>query len=161
VRPCAVAAYVVTRVCVCAGRVVFSGADRPQHSRPTKITNQQNALAPKKQNTRLVTCRPPKQQHTPKKKTGAKTRRKNAATDLVETFSRVHGVYLHYADDKPPESVRGWAVQCVALRREERYLDRNAQLEFFRGLDASLAAKGGGGGAGGAGAGAGGRALAF
>jgi hypothetical protein len=74
--------------------------------------------------------------------------------DLVETFSRVHGVYLHFADDKPPAQVRGWAVQCIPLRREERYLDRTAQLELFRGLDAFLAARGGG-------LSAGGRALAY
>lgn len=74
-------------------------------------------------------------------------------TDLVETFSRVHGVYLHFADDKPPPAVRAWAVHCLPLRREERHLDRSAQLEFFRGLDAFLAAKGG--------LSAGGRALAY
>jgi hypothetical protein len=65
----------------------------------------------------------------------------------------VHGVYLHYADDKPPAQVKGWAVQCIPLRREERYLDRTAQLEFFRGLDSFIAAKGG--------VSAGGRALNY
>ena len=37
--------------------------------------------------------------------------------------------------------MRGWAVARVPLQREERYLDRTALAQFYKGLDAFLAAR--------------------
>jgi hypothetical protein len=51
------------------------------------------------------------------------------------------GVYLHYADEKPPDTVRSWNVRSIPLQREARHLDRAALLELYKGLDAFLAAR--------------------
>lgn len=47
--------------------------------------------------------------------------------DAVELFSKVLGVYLHYADEAVPPAVRAWNVRQIALQREARHLDRCAR----------------------------------
>lgn len=60
---------------------------------------------------------------------------------MVDTFGRVLGAYLHYSDEPPPETVQKWNVVTVPIKREARHLDKTAQLDFFKALDAFLAAR--------------------
>ncbi|KIY94217.1 putative Parafibromin [Monoraphidium neglectum] len=61
--------------------------------------------------------------------------------NLVDTFHNVLGIYPHYADERPPDTVRSWNVRLVPLQREGRFLDRAAVLDVFKALDAFLAAR--------------------
>ena len=59
----------------------------------------------------------------------------------METFQRVCGFYLHYADTPPEAVVKGWNVKLVALSRHSRELDRQVARDVWRHLDAFLKAK--------------------
>jgi hypothetical protein len=52
---------------------------------------------------------------------------------------QVLGVYLHYPDERPPDTVRSWNVRLIPLQRELRHLDKTAMLQLYKELDAFLA----------------------
>uniref|UniRef100_A0A7S3R426 Cell division control protein 73 C-terminal domain-containing protein n=1 Tax=Dunaliella tertiolecta TaxID=3047 RepID=A0A7S3R426_DUNTE len=58
--------------------------------------------------------------------------------DLAETFQKVAGFYIHFADEKVPELVANWNIKCLGLTRERRHMDMTVALDFYRHLDAFL-----------------------
>jgi hypothetical protein len=65
-----------------------------------------------------------------------------AAGDLLDTFSRVAGVYLHFADEPVPAAVKAWDVKAVALPRHARGEDARAAAALWAHVDAFLEARG-------------------
>lgn len=43
--------------------------------------------------------------------------------DLVETFSKVLGVFVHYTDEKVDATVKSWNVKILGLNRQSRHRD--------------------------------------
>jgi parafibromin len=62
--------------------------------------------------------------------------------DLVQTFSKVLGVYVHYSDEGVDATVRSWNVKLLGLNRGSRHRDATVAQEFWRLLDAHLQARG-------------------
>lgn len=46
-----------------------------------------------------------------------------AKGDLVDTFSRVLGVFVHYTDEKVDATVKSWNVKILGLNRQSRHRD--------------------------------------
>eukprot|EP00873_Tetraselmis_striata_P038014 jgi/Tetstr1/458278/TSEL_044764.t1 len=61
--------------------------------------------------------------------------------DLVETFSRYLGFYLHFHNEKVPDLVKGWKVEKMLIHRVNRHNDGQIARYFWRKLDAMLAEK--------------------
>ncbi|EFN59429.1 hypothetical protein CHLNCDRAFT_56751 [Chlorella variabilis] len=61
--------------------------------------------------------------------------------DLVEAFSRVLGVYVHYTDEAVDATVRSWNVKVLGINRQSRHRDATVAQEFWRMLDAHLQAR--------------------
>ena len=59
--------------------------------------------------------------------------------EAVELFSKVLGLYPHYADEPVPANVRAWNVRPLPLARSGRHLDRAAMLEAWKAVDQFLA----------------------
>mmetsp|Transcript_5007 Transcript_5007/g.10824 ORF Transcript_5007/g.10824 Transcript_5007/m.10824 type:complete len:494 (-) Transcript_5007:500-1981(-) len=64
-----------------------------------------------------------------------------AEGDLVDTFSKVAGFFVHYSDEKVPELVANWNVKRLGLHRANRHLDTTTILDLYRTLDSFLAAR--------------------
>ncbi|PSC73571.1 parafibromin-like isoform X2 [Micractinium conductrix] len=62
--------------------------------------------------------------------------------DLVDTFTRVMGVFLHYTDEKVDAGVKSWNVRILGLNRQSRHRDATVAQEFWRLLDSHLTARG-------------------
>ncbi|GAB4817648.1 hypothetical protein N2152v2_004694 [Parachlorella kessleri] len=61
--------------------------------------------------------------------------------DLVETFSRVRGYFLHYSDEKVDPTVKGWNLRVVSVNREGRHRDVTVAQDIWSDLDAFLQAQ--------------------
>lgn len=61
--------------------------------------------------------------------------------DLVATFQRVAGVYLHYADEPVDPAVKKWNVKLLGIARHNRDKDAAVAREFWAHLDAFLQAR--------------------
>lgn len=61
--------------------------------------------------------------------------------DLVETFSKLAGFYMHYSDEAVPELVGNWNVKRLAMHRDNRHKDGAVLLELFTHLDNFLKAR--------------------
>lgn len=64
-----------------------------------------------------------------------------AQGEMLDTFSKVAGFYIHFSDDKVPEVVAGWNVRRLGLAREKRHMDTPVLLDLFGHLDAFLSAR--------------------
>lgn len=58
--------------------------------------------------------------------------------ELRETFTQLFGAYFYYSDEKVPETVEGWKVLKLPLRRTGRHLDHTTMLDFYTKLDGFL-----------------------
>lgn len=61
--------------------------------------------------------------------------------DLVDTFQKVFGVYVHYGDEPVDPQVKKWNVKLLKIGRHNRDGDPEAFRDFWTTLDAFLAAK--------------------
>ncbi|KFM26620.1 Parafibromin [Auxenochlorella protothecoides] len=61
--------------------------------------------------------------------------------DLLDTFQRMAGAYLHYQDEQIDPAVKAWKVKVYSLSREGRHRDIVIAQDFFKTLDAFLQAK--------------------
>lgn len=61
--------------------------------------------------------------------------------DLVDTFNKVCGFYVHFRDEKVPDLVGNWNVKRLPLHRTNRHLDMAAMLDLYSYLDQYLTAK--------------------
>lgn len=64
-----------------------------------------------------------------------------AEGDLSDVFGKVCGFFIHYADEKVPDTVANWNVKRLGLHRENRHLDMTALIDFYRHLDNFLLAR--------------------
>lgn len=64
-----------------------------------------------------------------------------AEGNLVDTFSRVLGVFVHYTDEQVDATVKSWNVKILGLNRQSRHRDLTVAQEFWRLLDTHLAAR--------------------
>jgi len=55
--------------------------------------------------------------------------------DLVETFDRLAGFYLRYADETTPPDVRGWNCKVLVLQRAARYEDAALVRDLWATVD--------------------------
>mmetsp|Transcript_23541 Transcript_23541/g.56286 ORF Transcript_23541/g.56286 Transcript_23541/m.56286 type:complete len:264 (-) Transcript_23541:98-889(-) len=61
--------------------------------------------------------------------------------DLVDTFLKYLGVYIHYHNEEVPSLVKGWKVEKLQLHRDNRYNDAQLMRSFWRKLDIFLKEK--------------------
>ena len=62
---------------------------------------------------------------------------KGASTgDMVDTFQRVCGVYLHYSDEPVDPQVKKWNVKLIKISRHSRENDADVAREFWAHIDA-------------------------
>lgn len=61
--------------------------------------------------------------------------------DLVQTFNRVCGIYLHYADEPIDPTVKQWNVRTLGLQRHNRDGDGAVARELWSHLDSFLQAR--------------------
>jgi hypothetical protein len=54
---------------------------------------------------------------------------------MVDTFTRMLGVYFHFNGEPVPELVKTWNVKRLVISREGRHLDLTIALKFFQHLD--------------------------
>jgi parafibromin len=60
--------------------------------------------------------------------------------DLVDTFQRVSGVYLHYSDEPIDAQVKKWNVKMIKIGRHSREGDADAVRAFWTHLDGFIKA---------------------
>lgn len=60
--------------------------------------------------------------------------------DLVDTFQRVSGVYLHYSDEPIDAQVKQWNVKMIKIGRHSREGDADAVRAFWTHLDGFIKA---------------------
>lgn len=60
--------------------------------------------------------------------------------DLVDTFQRVCGVYLHYSDEPIDAQVKKWNVKMIKIGRHSREGDADAVRSFWTHLDGFIKA---------------------
>lgn len=61
--------------------------------------------------------------------------------DMVDTFQKVCGVYLHYGDEPVDPQVKRWNVKLLKISRHSRDKDGEVLREFWGHLDSFLQAK--------------------
>jgi len=61
--------------------------------------------------------------------------------DLVETFLKYQGIFLHYHNEDIPAVVKGWKVEKLSLHRDTRYNDPQTMRTIWRKIDSFLSAK--------------------
>ncbi len=61
---------------------------------------------------------------------------------MVDTFSRMLGVHLIYANEQPPATVKSWNVRILKLHPNDRHGDMQLARDFYSYLDAMLGAMG-------------------
>lgn len=61
--------------------------------------------------------------------------------DLVATFQKVAGVYMHYADEPLDPSIKKWNVKLLPISRHTRDNDQAVMREFWTHLDGFLKAR--------------------
>ncbi|KDD72479.1 Cdc73 RNA pol II accessory factor, partial [Helicosporidium sp. ATCC 50920] len=64
-----------------------------------------------------------------------------AQGDMVETFHKVCGFYLHFHDEKVDPMIRKWNVKTLPLHRESRHRDVAVVQELYAALDRRLQAR--------------------
>ena len=73
---------------------------------------------------------------------GSKSSSADAPVNMVDLFTRVLGVFVHYSDEAVDATVKSWNVRLLALNRQSRHRDATVAQEFWRLLDAHLQARG-------------------
>eukprot|EP01116_Phalansterium_solitarium_P024034 TRINITY_DN8676_c0_g1_i1.p1 TRINITY_DN8676_c0_g1~~TRINITY_DN8676_c0_g1_i1.p1 ORF type:complete len:568 (-),score=141.85 TRINITY_DN8676_c0_g1_i1:186-1889(-) len=55
----------------------------------------------------------------------------------VDVFSKAMGVFVHYEEDKVPETIKSWNVKVLTVSRlaVKQHLAQNAQIDFWTQLD--------------------------
>ena len=61
--------------------------------------------------------------------------------DMVETFLKVAGIHVHYADEPLDPLIKKWNVKIIPISRHSRSQDQAAMRAFWAHLDAFLGAR--------------------
>jgi hypothetical protein len=60
---------------------------------------------------------------------------------MVDTFQRIFGVFVHFADEPADAVVGRWNVKLLAINRHARNRDATAAQDFWKALDEFLQAR--------------------